>query len=436
MTKPIKDLIAAPPQSLEPEFIMASPDEPIRLVTGKFDLLRDGRLLGHIKGEIAIEWVPKLQVVCRGETDVGFAEFFSDGSLGLHVPQLGLTAEAVVISNEMGQGQLGQLHKIEALLMEARRPELVEARQFRFYLVNFPSYLGEPVRTRSRLSRDRLVMRAGPLTCTIDRIEQAVHSNENKHRPGYLLTHVVEVQSTGRAITPNEIQDILDSLYWLFTFMRGARTGPVLPSVDAPFAKHWISIAPWTVDEARRVNSWLPDRSPVNVDGLFEGFIEKWRDPIWNDGLRTTMAWYIAANAPNTPSEAKIVLCQIALEVLASLQGFEGGTAFTRIRGLLQSLGIPTQVPPRLQALDEYANRGGVDAPECLTRIRNKLGHPTAKNRQHTSAVDGITRMQAAQYGIELFELCLLAIMKYRGKYARRAFQGWKGDDEVPMPWI
>lgn len=34
MTKPWEDLIAALPQSLEPEFVMASPDEPIRLATG------------------------------------------------------------------------------------------------------------------------------------------------------------------------------------------------------------------------------------------------------------------------------------------------------------------------------------------------------------------------------------------------------------------
>jgi hypothetical protein len=98
-------------------------------------------------------------------------------------------------------------------------------------------------------------------------------------------------------------------------------------------------------------------------------------------------------------------------------------------------LNIPTQVPPRLEELDNYATGLGIDAPECLTRIRNKLEHPTAKNRRQAGAVDGITRMQAAQYGMELFELCLLAIMKYQGKYARRAFQGWKGDDEVPVPW-
>jgi hypothetical protein len=236
-------------------------------------------------------------------------------------------------------------------------------------------------------------------------------------------------------MAPSELQQILDALYWLFAFMRGARTGPVLPSVGSPFAKSWISVAPWTVDESRPVETWMPECSSANFDSLFSGFIDKWADVVWNEALRTTIAWYIAANAPSTPNEARIPLCQIALEVLASLRGLEGGDAHERIRRLLQGLGIPTQVPPRLQALQAFAAGLGVDAPECLTRIRNKFEHPTSKNRQHAGTIDGTTRMQAAQYGLELYELCLLAIMNYRGKYTRRAFQGWKGDDEVSVPW-
>jgi hypothetical protein len=432
MTKASEDLIATLPQSLEPEFVMASPDEPIRLAMGRFDLLRDGHLLGHIEGEITLEWVPKLRLICTGEFDSAFTDIFAE--VDLHVPHLGLTTEAFVTSVKVGQRR-----EIQALLVGAENPELQDSQQLRFYLVNFPFFLGEPVRTESDpfagAGRDRLSMRAGPLICTIDRIRRTGHFEASKSEPGYLLTHMAEIQRPGQSMAPKELQEILNALYWLFAFMRGARTGPVLPSVDSPFAKHWISVGSGTVDEPRRVDSWMPDRSPINVDSLFEGFLDKWSDPVWNEGLRTTIAWYVAANSPSTPNEARIPLCQIALEVLASLQGLEVGIAHRRIRGLLEGLNISTQVPPRLQALDSYAAGLGVDAPECLTRIRNKFEHPTAKNRRLAGTVDGIIRMQAAQYGMELFELCLLAIMNYRGKYARRAFQGWKGDDEIPVPW-
>ncbi len=432
MAKSFEDLMAALPQRLEPEFAMASPDEPLRLATGRFDLLRDGQLLGRLEGEITLDWVPKLRIIGVGESDLSLADACDARPLQLHAPQLGLTAKADVIKITWGHP-----HEIQVLLTGTENSGLQNTQKLRFYLVNFPFLQGESVRTGTgqfaEFSHDRLRMTAGPLICTIDRIDQT--RNLDRRKPGYLLTHVAEVQAQGHLITPSEVQDIIAALYWLFAFMRGARTGPVLPSVDSPFAKHWISVAPWTVDDARQVDSWLPDRSPVNVNALFGGFIDKWSNPVWNEALRTTIAWYIAANASSTPNEARITLCQIALEVLASLQGFEGGKAYKRIRSLLQGLNIPVQIPSRLQALYDYSSRLKVDAPECLTRIRNKFEHPTGKNRQHTGDIDGITRMQAAQYGLELFELCLLAMMNYRGKYASRALWGWKEGDEVPVPW-
>lgn len=429
VTKDTEDWLAAIPQRIEPEFVMPSPDEPICLAKGRFDLLRDGQILGHIEGEVTIDWIPKLLILCSGESDITFAEAADVRPLHLHVPQIDLTTEIYIQETTWGRR-----NKIQASLMGAENPNIQNIQGFRFYLVNFPFFLGESVRSKSRACLDRLTMTTGPWVCTLDRIEQTRDLEVSK--PGYLLTHVAEVKKSGTSISTSEVQEILGTLYWFFAFLRGARTGPILPSVDSPFTKHWISVAPWIVDEARRVDSWLPDRSSVNVDALFGGFIDKWSDPIWNEALRTTIAWYISANAPSTTHEAGITLCQIALEVLASLKGFEGGKAHERIRSLLQSLNIPLQIPARLQALYNYAKGLNVDAPECITQIRNKLEHPTAKNRKHVGIIDGVTRMQTAQYGLELLELCLLAIMNYRGKYTRRAFQGWKGDDEILVPWV
>ena len=427
------DFLASLPQSLEPEFVMTSPNEPIRLAIGRFDLLREGQLLGFIEGELTLEWLPRLRLICRGKSDTPIREI-TDHFLSIYIPSLDLASEILI--NEIITGQHCE---IQAQLMTTYNPKLQSVEKFRFYLVNFPSFLGEPVRIENNFfagaSRGRLRMIAGSLVCTVDRINGPGHLDARKSSPGYLLTHVAEVRRPGYPIASSELQNILDALYWLFTFMRGAKTGPVLPSLDFPFVKNWISAAPWKVDKPRQVDSWMPDRSPIDINNFFETFISRWSDPIWNEALRTTIAWYVAANAPSSPSEAKITLCQIALEVLASLQEQESSVAHKRIRGLLEGLSIPIHIPPRLEALHDYATKLGIDAPECLTQIRNKFEHPTAKNRRAAEAVDGVIRMQAAQYGIELFELCLLAIMNYRGKYARRAFQGWKGDDEVPVPW-
>jgi hypothetical protein len=349
MPKMVNDFIAALPPCLEAEFLLAAPDEAIRLAVGPVEMYRGGRLLGGFEGILALEWLPRLRITCTGDSDLGFAELHDGRPFDLHVPQIDLSAEAFVTSVRMGRPS-----QIQALLMRSVNPRLGDSDHFRFYLVNFPSVLGDPVRRGSGplagFGRDRLQITVGSLVCTIDRIGRTRESDGHTGRPGYMLTHVAEVRRPGQPLSPEEIHDLLDVLYWLCAFMRGARTGPILPSVDSPFAKHWISVAPWIVDEARDVDTWLPDRSPVDVDSLLKGFIHKFADPVWNEGLRTTLSWYITANAPATPSEARILLCQIALDVLASLSGLEDGVAHERIRRLLVGLRIPTDVPARLEA--------------------------------------------------------------------------------------
>lgn len=428
------DFILGLPPILEPEFVMKSTDEPIQLASGHIDVSRDGRQLGSLEGELSLQWNSTLRIVCTGETTASFHELQEDRSVDLHFSQLGMSAKALVTNI-----QIGQRNQIVASLLRVDNSRLQPAERCRFYLVNFPCVRGEAVRFGKSplhgVGAFRLTMKAKSIVCTIDRIESVRHLGGSK--PGFLLTHVGEIRREGQPLELAEMRDLLDAVYWLSAFLRGARTGPILPSVDSPFINHWVSLAPWIVDEPRVVETWLPDRSPISLDSLFEGFTGKWADPAWNEGLRTTLSWYIAANAPSTPNEARIPLCQIALDLLASLHGLEDNEqAHERIRALLVGLGIPTDVPSRLKELANYAGGLKIDAPETLTRIRNKLEHPTARNRQHLgTAVDGVVRMQAAQYGLELLELSILALLNYRGKYARRVFQGWKGDDEVSIPW-
>lgn len=75
------------------------------------------------------------------------------------------------------------------------------------------------------------------------------------------------------------------------------------------------------------------------------------------------------------------------------------------------------------------------DGVSSLTFLRNKLSHPTAQNNVQLQGIDGVVYMQAAQLGLEFFELVLLALCGYEGKYACRAFRGWKGDDQTMVPW-
>ena len=429
-----EQIVARLPQALEAEFVMTAANEPIRIAVDNIHIHRSGTAIGTLVGEVAVHWTPTLKIVCYGDCDAHVTSLVGDTSVQLHVPAMGLTTEASVVSVQMGER-----HAVRAHLRAAVNLIAEPARSFRFYLTNFPDYIGLPIKRGSgqfpELCRDRLSMNAGHVSCVVDRISHRTDSHSDTGQPGYLITHVGEVRSNAANLSVEEMRELLDALYWFFAFIRGARTGPILPSTHSPYRQTWIMLAPWVINEPRDVDTWMPDRSPIDVDTLFSAFLSRWKDPVWNEGLRTTLAWHLTANASNTPNEARVLLCQIALEVLASLNGSSGKHAHDRIRTLFNHLHVPTAVPEHLVELRAFAEAQSVDGPECLTRIRNKLEHPTADNRRKARDIDGLLRLQAGQYAIESFELCTLALMNYRGKYARRAFRGWKGDDEVTVPW-
>lgn len=174
MANTFEQWIATLPASIEPEFVMSSPDEQIRLAVGQIELSRGGRSLGKLDGEVVLEWRPRVQIVCVGDSDAQLPDLHDDSPVDLHVPQLGLKAAALVTDI-----QIGERHEVRALLLGAQNTALPTTEKVRFYLVNFPSLLGDLVRhgsgARAGVSRHRLRMTAGHLVCTVDQIASAKH---------------------------------------------------------------------------------------------------------------------------------------------------------------------------------------------------------------------------------------------------------------------
>jgi hypothetical protein len=52
-----------------------------------------------------------------------------------------------------------------------------------------------------------------------------------------------------------------------------------------------------------------------------------------------------------------------------------------------------------------------------------------------TVKVTGPHLAECSQLALQYVELALLAICDHDGHYARRGWKGWKGDDEVLVPW-
>jgi len=438
-------LFADLPSVLEAEFVMDSLNAPIPLASGNFRLLANGVLLGVIDGVIRQRWLPRPAIEVDGILETTAGQKIPTDSLVLEIPQLETSCEFLITKKDLfgaRRNVRGVLHGVE------RMPPAVE--RLRFYLVRFPDYVGRPTKYSTPHGAggqtSRLTMQAKGFRCDIDSIDQVGPLSEQASlEPGYVISHVGELTSISGPVDPKRANDMLSLLYWLLAFMRGARTGPILPSVGTPFAQGWVQLTPWSLDEPGDTQSWLPLHHMGDFDGLFGGFQDLWVDPEWNEPLRNGIAWYLAANSSNTYSAVRIPLVQIALEMFSwvhlvnkgglSAADFKKIPAEDRIRKLLELLHVPSAVPARLEELHAYSTRCEFDGVKCLTFLRNKLSHPTAGNNKQLQGIDGIVYMQAAQLGLEFFELALLCLCRYQGHYARRAFRGWKGNDEIAVPW-
>ena len=103
---------------------------------------------------------------------------------------------------------------------------------------------------------------------------------------------------------------------------------------------------------------------------------------------------------------------------------------------LLNALGIPSDVPDYLAILKAAAKKHGISSgPEALVRIRNSLVHPNEKKRVWLKSINPIARFEAAELALTYTELVHLAVLGYKGRYARRMRDVWKGEEIARVPW-
>ncbi|HXH81375.1 MAG TPA: hypothetical protein VNN07_00435 [Candidatus Tectomicrobia bacterium] len=321
----------------------------------------------------------------------------------------------------------------------------------RFSLVNFPDYMGAPVSCEPE-SRGgftgRLDFSAGLGECRLDEIPEAAPLvKKAKRDAGFAISHVGHWIPASGTMTAQQAETIVRMLHLWFGFLRGAWAGPVFPQGLTGSTAVWRQFAAWRIGESPATATWFPRRTPLDLSSAFRGFSHRWNDPAWQDALNSAVSWFVEANSPGAVPETRIVLAQIALELLAwvhvvETRSLHSRTDFTRlsaagrIRILLQQLGIPSSVPDHLTEIPTFDDRDAFDGPGVITAVRNAPVHATDQKRKLIAKLDGWHRFQCGQIALHYLELALLALFGHDGTYARRGWEGWKGEDEVPVPWI
>ncbi len=433
------------PDCMAPYITFGELNQPVPAIPGPFRLV--GSSEGTLDANLTFRWVPSIALGFEGlfshphpalDAQPWFLE--ADGQLKVRVP---------VLITRVTLG--GKSSRVRGVVQEGFHVGESAFDVLRFSLANFPDYIGVPVRYGRNDSRGvmtaRLKATAEHGKLNLDAIPEAGELRMAASREGgFVISHVGEWRPLSGRMTNAEAEAALEMLHFWFGLLRGAWSGPLFPQGLLEGNVMWRQFASWKLGERRNVTSWIPQRTPLDVSGLFAGFVRRWNDSAWRGPLKSSISWLVEANSSHTALESKIVLAQIALDLLAwvhlvEIQRLHSRRAFRnlgsagRLRVLLNHIGVPTTVPEYLTHLPSLHQGNAVDGPWVITRVRNALVHATKGKRAVVESLDGHHLLECSQLALQYLELALLAICGHSGHYARRGWRGWKGEDEVLVPW-
>ena len=119
-------------------------------------------------------------------------------------------------------------------------------------------------------------------------------------------------------------------------------------------------------------------------------------------------------------------------ESILSEGGFSRLPAADCITLLCSTSNLPVGIQTAaVDALEPFCSANNItNVGELISVLRNKLTHPTRKNREYLNQVPSTVHHVAVEWGIQIAELTLLRVVGYQGKY----YDGLRGEEKF-VPW-
>jgi hypothetical protein len=409
------------------------------VVTDSTELTSEGQ------GEIKRRWLPDPRLVLETRTRhvAGSGEIpFQPLGVALHEGEVSGPL-AIGMSTRYGTGVRRTFLVETASLGDIARPidEVV------FQVVNFPRFVGEPVRSGGDMWAGRLTLTAEPWEVRLDCVPHTIDDLEHQTR-GYAVTHFGRLARRDRtAITLPEAEKPMLALGWLLSLLRGAYSQPVawsgLTGGEVVWTRHvdW-SLDPWTSEEgvfpAHALGADESDVIPA-LERAFGNALAICGDAIRGDRLGQILLWYLSANNGHNAGDLLLAgagLLLLAYDVLVvpglmSDQEFDDSAAGLVVDTMLTELHVDRIIPDSLEPLRVWASRNNVGAAEAVMRFRNYLTHPPARRRPAGSNNRELQH-DARELALSLLERALLSYVGYTS-IVRDRLDGWfvrpLGDD-------
>lgn len=326
-----------------------------------------------------------------------------------------------------------------------------------FHLFNFPDFIGpedygitagEP-RHAGWMRCGRVVLKADGWRITIAGTDKTQEQCKAlRGQGGFIITHMGRIERDDRSpFSSEQVDKLLWCLHNFLSLTLGRWAGLALPigfdQAGNRVLEQWgmpmAASGPWNGSL-----SWFDSHHSQLLSSAFPGFMALWKNQTWGHPIRKAVYWYMRSNegGAGLGVDTGLMLSQVALEHLAwtycvrdrkmvSAAAFSrpGLSAADRLRLLLCGLGVPTEIPDRLRALQSRPGKAWDDGPDAITGIRNALVHP----RENAKLPDD-SYGEAWQLSMWFLDLTFLRLCGYNGTYGNRLRQRYAGDVE-PVPW-
>lgn len=435
------------PSALTTCFVAADADRPsanITLYRGIVELVQRKHTVRG-EAEITFGWLPSPRVDFRMPATRALEAFSMLRTVQVRIPEHGWRAPAFLTYLGFGRDATGTFIGSIGGGLKAHRQRRLHG--VSFHIANYRRLGTEWVCHGTARWLGRTVLRAGGWEVTLDRIAGADKLLSDARRDGgFVITHVgCAKRADGNSFSTKDVEPLMEVLRLFLSFTCGAWTSPfLLVGTNHRGERVWEDWSPALVTSPRGEVAWAPDH--VDVAAAFPGFWGLATDAKLGTALSSIVHWYVEANLQSGALEGAVVLLQCGFELLTWMElvmrrnlrtptAFETLAAKEALTELLGVLRIPTAIPrslPQLRARAKAANLP--DGPAVLTAIRNRIVHPPKKGKalEH----HGVPLIyEAWTYSIWLAELCVLAMIGYRGRYQDRIRQRRRYTDSTTVPW-
>lgn len=421
------------------------PNKTILLYRGTLELQNTKETVRG-KGTVYLRWLPTPAIEFRLGRGPAQRAFWMAGTLWIRVPEHGWRGRGFTTYVSPSRGLTGTFCLgISGSLRKGRRLRL---REVAFHVPNMDRRGKDVVRDATGGWLGRTVLQAAGWELTIDRLRNVDKVLDAATREGgYVVTHVgIAKRSDARTFAPRDVVGLTRPLALFLSFAGCAWTAPILlVGFDRKGDRVWEEWLPRQVSTRRGGDpGWASDR--VDLACVFPGFWNLMTDPVLGTALGSIVHWYVEANRQAGALDGALVLLQCAFELLAWMElvmrrsamkpaQFDKLPAKAALTALLSALGIPISIPRSLPNLKRRAKAlGGVDGPATLTSIRNRIVHPPKTKKPHEHH-DVALLEEAWRYSLWLTELCVLAMVGYRGPYRDRLRHRYTPMKTATVPW-